>query len=345
MREPQQVKLRSNGAKGRRGKLGRRLVRRAKRLVGWPAGPAILMYHRVAPPKNDPWGLAVSPAAFEAQMRWLKRRRTVLPLHEFAGLHDRGRLPRDAVAVTFDDGYACNKLVAAPILAANQVPATIFLTTGAISSPAEFWWDDLERIIAGAQPGSVRLVVGSEYFAFQITDAVSDESFGDNRAAAHADLWRAMRELDAEARNAALVGLADRCGVGRSGRKTHRAMTRAELTDLARSPWISFGAHTVSHPPLSKLSAAEQRYEIEASRSACAALTGAEPAMFAYPYGDNNEETVRLVREAGFTVAVTTEAGTVSKSAEMLRLPRIQIGDWSEDQFAKAISSPGGWPA
>jgi peptidoglycan/xylan/chitin deacetylase (PgdA/CDA1 family) len=265
-----------------------------------------------------------------------------MPLHEFAALHGQGRLPHDAVAVTFDDGYACNAHVAAPILAAQQAPATIFLTTGAISSQAEFWWDDLERIISGARPGPVRLVIGSETFAFQFADAPSGEGFTDDRAAAHARLWRAMRGLDVAARSATLEELADRCGVGRSGRETHRAMTRAEVVDLARSPWISFGAHTVSHPPLSALGATEQRHEIEASRGACAALTGVEPTMFAYPYGDHSEETVRLVREAGFTVAVTTEARVVSRSAELLRLPRVQVGDWSEDQFAKALSSPGG---
>jgi peptidoglycan/xylan/chitin deacetylase (PgdA/CDA1 family) len=345
MREAATLKIRSERMKGTQRKLGRRLSGRAKRLLGWPAGPAILMYHRVAPPRNDPWGLAVSPAAFEVHMRWLRRRRTVMPLYEFAVLHGRRRLPHDAVAVTFDDGYACNRLVAAPILAKLQIPATIFLTTGAISSQAEFWWDDLERILSDAKPGPVRLVIGSEDLAFEFRDAPSREGFGDDRAAAHTRLWRAMRELDVETRNAALEELADRCGVGRSGRETHRAMTRAELADLALSPGISFGAHSVSHPPLSKLNTAEQRYEIESSRGACAALTGVEPTMFAYPYGDNSDETVRLVREAGFSVAVTTESRTVSKSAEILRLPRLQVGDWSEEQFAKALSSPSGLSA
>ena len=106
-------------------KAGNRLKAAGRRMLGLPAGPAILMYHRVNEPGYDPWELAVTPAHFDEQLAWLKRRRTVLPLVEFAERHARGDLPRDAVAITFDDGYACNGLNAAPLLAAHGLPATV----------------------------------------------------------------------------------------------------------------------------------------------------------------------------------------------------------------------------
>ena len=73
-------------------------VRRLRRLLPSRPAPAILMYHRVGVESFDPWALAVSPARFEAQLEWLARRRSVLPLAEFAALHRQGRLPRDAAA-------------------------------------------------------------------------------------------------------------------------------------------------------------------------------------------------------------------------------------------------------
>ena len=87
-------------------KAGNRLKAAGRRMLGLPAGPAILMYHRVNEPGYDPWELA---AGLEG------------------GEYDRGDLPRDAVAITFDDGYACNGLNAAPLLAAHGLPATVFL--------------------------------------------------------------------------------------------------------------------------------------------------------------------------------------------------------------------------
>ena len=61
-------------------KAGNRLKAAGRRAFGLPAGPAILMYHRVNEPGYDPWELAVTPAHFDEQLTWLKRRRTVLPV-------------------------------------------------------------------------------------------------------------------------------------------------------------------------------------------------------------------------------------------------------------------------
>src|SRR4051812_30294675 len=106
------------------------LLKRARRWISRRVPrrprPAILMYHRIAEDTFDPWGVAVSPANFADQLDWLKRHRTPLRLLEFAEHHRRGSLPADAVALTFDDGYACNAVTAAPMLDALGIPATIF---------------------------------------------------------------------------------------------------------------------------------------------------------------------------------------------------------------------------
>lgn len=129
------------------------------------------MYHRVNEPGYDPWELAVTPAHFDEQLARLKRRRTVLPLIEFAERHARGDLPRDAVAITFDDGYACNGLNAAPLLAAHGLPATVFLATSAISADHEYWWDDLERIVVGAPVAAMDIEIEGQRHAFDLGPA------------------------------------------------------------------------------------------------------------------------------------------------------------------------------
>src|SRR5438270_773320 len=77
--------------------------------------PVILMYHRIADEKFDPWGLCVTPDRFANQLSWVAKNRTPVPLPEFAELHRRGVLPDNAIAVTFDDGYACTAKIAAPL--------------------------------------------------------------------------------------------------------------------------------------------------------------------------------------------------------------------------------------
>ena len=125
----------------------RSALRRARAWLPLPPRPAILMYHRIARESFDPWGLAVEPARFAAQLEWLARRRSVLPLGEFARVHRAGRLKGNAVALTFDDGYASSLKAAVPLLERLGLSATVFLPAELIERGREFWWDELARIV------------------------------------------------------------------------------------------------------------------------------------------------------------------------------------------------------
>src|SRR5262249_22514658 len=96
----------------------RALVDRIRRRTrGATARPVILMYHRIASPAIDPWGLAVTPHHFEEHLDVL-RSRTVLSVADLVDRLERGALPDDAAAITFDDGYFDNLRAAKPRLAA-----------------------------------------------------------------------------------------------------------------------------------------------------------------------------------------------------------------------------------
>src|SRR5262245_36750601 len=72
---------------------------------------AILRSHAVCDPQAgyaEP-GICVSPSAFEEHVRYLASHYRVLPLPEAVDVLRRGAsLPANAVAITFDDGYADN---------------------------------------------------------------------------------------------------------------------------------------------------------------------------------------------------------------------------------------------
>jgi len=69
------------------------------------------------------------------------------------------------------------------------------------------------------------------------------------------------------------------------------------------------GAHTCTHPRLSFLSRDQAKEEIFASKKKLEDRFGLPMDHFAYPFGDYNETTVELVREAGFKTAVTMHRG------------------------------------
>ncbi len=99
----------------------------------------------------------------------------------------------------------------------------------------------------------------------------------------------------------------------------------AAIRDLADHGW-SIGAHTMTHPRLSALSAARQRDEIEASRKAIEDCIGRPCRFFAYPYGDAPRTARQIVTECGMT-GFGTVPGRVWPESDRACLPRIDLYD------------------
>ena len=312
-------------------------------------GSLILMYHRIVRAESDPWSLAVDPANFAEQMEVLRREFTAVPLPRITDAASTESPPSDFVAVTFDDGYADNLSVARPILVKHAIPATVFLATGALGASHEFWWDDLERILlsSGRLPEALSLSIAGERFEATIGSAAAREA-GDvgrerrwqigrrppgPRQRLYERLWRRLHGLDDRETRRTIDSLRRWSGIEESARPSHRTLRPEEVSELELEGLIDVGAHTVSHPVLSRLSVEAQRTEIETSAETLERLLGRRPRSFAYPYGDRNEETPKLLRAAGFLEAVTTAGEPVGTAEDPLRLPRIQVGNWDGDEF------------
>jgi peptidoglycan/xylan/chitin deacetylase (PgdA/CDA1 family) len=75
-----------------------------------------------------------------------------------------------------------------------------------------------------------------------------------------------------------------------------------ELGELADEGW-EVGAHTCSHPRLTRLTDAELAHELEGSRAACSESLGRPCRTMAYPYGDVDGRVRDAVDRAGYAVA------------------------------------------
>jgi peptidoglycan/xylan/chitin deacetylase (PgdA/CDA1 family) len=92
----------------------------------------ILLYHEVV--EGEPYEIhAVSARQFAAQMAWLDQAGYhVVALEDWLTAGQGAALPRNAMALTFDDGYGDNYTAAWPVLREYGFPATIFLVTGSV---------------------------------------------------------------------------------------------------------------------------------------------------------------------------------------------------------------------
>jgi peptidoglycan/xylan/chitin deacetylase (PgdA/CDA1 family) len=68
-----------------------------------------------------------------------------------------------------------------------------------------------------------------------------------------------------------------------------------------------------------------------------AQLAGRDCRSFAYPYGDFDSASKRLVEEAGFACACNADGGFVRRSSDPFALPRIQAGNWDSRRLAQRI--------
>lgn len=103
-------------------------------------------------------------------------------------------------------------------------------------------------------------------------------------------------------------------------------MNVEQLVALSKDPLCTIGAHTCSHPHLRQCTVAGQWHEMEDGKDDLERIIGKSVRHFAYPYGDYNQETLRIALEIGFRTAVTTSGRPVRSDAQLLELDRVTFG-------------------
>ena len=274
---------------------------------------SIMIFHRVVA-EPDPL-LPGEPSAeqFEALLRHVKSRFSVIPLAEGVRRLYDGTLPAGAMAITFDDGYADNLAVAAPILGRLAIPATVFIATGYLDGGCMFNDIVIEAIRATARREIDLASIGLGTLPLA---SIADRQSAIDRAIT------AIKYLPPGQRSEKTRDIVRAGGVAAP---TGLMMSRDSVR-LLGGYGIDVGAHTVTHPILANLPAADAWREIRESRQDLQQMLQKPVDLFAYPNGgpghDYTGEHVRMVRETGFTAAVTTASGAASRSSDVLQLPR-----------------------
>jgi peptidoglycan/xylan/chitin deacetylase (PgdA/CDA1 family) len=273
----------------------------------------VLVFHRVND-EADPFFPSVPTAVFAERMQHLAENYVVLTVEDLVDRQRHGRVPRNAVAVTFDDGYRDNLTHAAPILTRLGLPATVFLATGYISSPGMPWYDLLALAIKTSRRDHVAVGPGQ---ALPLGSPAS-------RLEALGRVLRHMKGMPDRARRETVERLvADLEPAGSEVRK--RLMLTWDEVHALRGLGFSIGAHTVTHPILAQMDPAQARDEIHGSKRAIEEHLGGTVRAFAYPNGgagDYDRPTRDLVERAGFTCAVTTRRGRNTASTSRFELRR-----------------------
>ncbi len=99
-----------------------------------------------------------------------------------------------------------------------------------------------------------------------------------------------------------------------------------QVRELIDSGLIEIGSHTLTHDNLPALSTEQKQQEIVESRKQLQRLFNIECDAFCYPFGLYDEMDLKLVKQAGYTHATTTEKGIDDLgTADPYQLKRITI--------------------
>ena len=297
----------------------------------------VLLYHRVTDLDADPQLLAVNPENFDAQLEFLSREYEVLKVAEFEDILEHGkRFPKNAILLTFDDGYADNCLEALPILERHGLQALFYISTGTLDTGEEYWWDAVERIILLAErPASENeMEIEGEIFSLDCSDGAARQEL-------YEALLPKLRRMRSELRENVIRRLAGIFG-REQPRESYRAMTHAELQTMESSDFAVLGAHTHLHPSLAALDRDGQHDEISRSKEILEAALGRKLTHFSYPFGssnDYNDDTLAIVKDLGFEFVAANYPSVVNKHSERLQFPRFLVRDWDVDTFRKQLKS------
>lgn len=281
-----------------------------------PGRVLVLTYHRVCAEPDPLMPDEPTHAAFDAEMAALARHFNVVSLAEVPEILESGAGPSRAVAITFDDGYRNNYEAAMPILRKHELPATFFVATGFLDGGC--MWND--RIIEALRRCSL------EQLDLEEVDLgrVSLNGIATRRSIMDQVLKR-LKHLPSAERDDAVERIVSKCGVDYP---RDLMMTKEQVAGLHRNGF-AVGAHTITHPILTRISDAEAEREIAKGKQELEAIIDAEVELFAYPNGrlddDYAERHVAQVRDANYRLAVSTNYGPIQPGSDLFQLPRVGV--------------------
>lgn len=289
----------------------------------------ILLYHRIKDGEASLFG-STSISVFSRQMAMLSRHFRVFPLEELVQRAASKDVPPRAIAITFDDGYRDNYQNAFPILKQLSLPATIFLATGPLDSNRPLWHD---RVFDALERTRAEWVsIDGERYPLR--------TLSDRRAALNA-FRRYLRGHTLRDWDLWIERLLSELGTLHEGHLHSEKLRWQEVEEMSKDG-ITFGAHTVTHPILTRMPLDQAAEEIRISKEAIEKRLGTPVRLFAYPNGgrdDFDESIKQLLKKTGFLCAVTTLGGTNDAGTDPYELKR--LGAWEGDPLV--FASRLGW--
>lgn len=107
-------------------------------------------------------------------------------------------------------------------------------------------------------------------------------------------------------------------------------LTTVQLREMSRCPLVTIGSHALSHVPMRNMGKEFQYKELYNSKSLLENIIEKKVDIIAYPYGQYDMETIRIIKEdCAYRLGFSASGGPINAVSihHPLRLPRLRLDD------------------
>ncbi|WP_424493682.1 polysaccharide deacetylase family protein [Salinimicrobium sp. GXAS 041] len=241
-------------------------------------------------------------AAFENQLKYLVKNYDIIGISDLQDhLFHFKKLPKKPLLITFDDGDISVYKKGLPLLDKYHLPSVLFVITALIDSENMFWWKQVEKV-------------------FQ-EDGYS-----------YADARKKISELKLKPNEKRINYLNELPHL------QTRQLTTTELIEMQRKQMF-IANHTYTHPMVDRCTESEIRIELKNTRKKFKEWNLRGYPIFAYPNGNWNEKTEKILYEEGIEMAFLFDHKLNAKKINPMRISRLRVDSNLEiNEFTAKVS-------
>ena len=298
----------------------------------------IFMLHRMA---SSTFGVkGHDPALLRFSLEFLRKHKfNLVTIDDIAhSVKTKKPLPAKSVAFTIDDGYFDQVAIATNIFAEFDCPATFYVATGFVQGDLWYWSDKIQFIVENSNAQQLEQLC----ILFPNLTSVSK-----SKESLTSQINEALKLCSLVEINRLITAAADMTGIELPSlaAEKYRAASWADLRKIEKRGMM-VGAHTYSHPVLSREDDETSKNEIERSTLDVRKQLQTPSKVFCYPVGrqqDFTQREVDCVKSMGYIAGVSSEPGAMDMRAEgsLFSIPRFSYPDTKDDfiQYATWIES------
>ena len=284
----------------------------------------ILVFHRIYSEGLHVFADGLTQKKFSKKLQFAKKIRKFGDVEEtYSSSSSEDECKRKA-SITFDDGYLDNYELALPVLQKHNLSATFFIASGYLNG-GWMWNDGIIEAITKTTKKELDLSA-LNYGVFNVCLSAEKKTCIDF-------LLGEIKYLSPSNRTELARHILDVADVD----EPKDLMMTSEQIKLMHKAGMEIGGHTVNHPILTSVDKATARREIFENKEYLESLIGEPIYSFAYPNGkpgkDYGPEHVAMVKEAGYSCAVSTAWGRVGPESDPFQLPRFTPWDRNPWKF------------